>query len=93
MAKRPSLAHEEWHRRYAARDGISLEFVQWFRDACSRCFESDLSAAVPDDDLVKDLGMFDATWGDVDWDIFEEFENKFGKKLPTERPRAHQDVW
>jgi hypothetical protein len=87
LAKRPSLSHEDWHRRYGEANGISLEFVRWFRDTCSRSFEYDLSAALLEDDLVKDLGMFEATWGDVDWDILEEFEKQFGKKFVADKQK------
>ena len=82
LARRPSLKHEEWHARFAAPRGIPLRFVAWFRDTCSKYFEYDLSAALPDDRLTEDLGLFIATWGDTDWDIFEEFEGEFHCKRP-----------
>ena len=83
LSLRPTLSHEEWHRRFAADRGISLDFVRWFRDTCSQYFEYDLSAALPDDRLIDDLGMYDATWGDVDWDILEDYEGRFDAELPA----------
>ncbi len=61
LAQRPSRSHEEWHREFAAAHGIPLSFVAWYRDTCSKYFEYDLSAALPDDRLVEDLGFGDAT--------------------------------
>lgn len=84
LAQRSVLTHEEWHRRFAAGRGIPLDFVHWFRDACSKYFEFDLSAALPEDRLVEDLGMYAATWGDVDWDILEEYESLYGAKIPAD---------
>ena len=84
LAQRPVITHEEWHRRFAAEHGIPLNFVCWFRETCSNFFEYDLSAALPEDRLVEDLGMFDATWGDVDWDILEDFESRYGVKIPAD---------
>lgn len=83
LSQRQPLSHEEWCRRYAANDGIPLEFVAWFRDACSKYFEFDLSGALPTDRLCDDLGMYDATWGDVDWDILEDYEGEYGAKIPA----------
>lgn len=82
LSRRQPLTHEEWQRRFAP--DIPLDFVRWFRDACSRYFEFDLSAALPEDRLIEDLGLFYATWPDVDWDIFEDFETKFGAERPRE---------
>jgi len=82
LSQRQPLAHTEWQRRFAP--DIPLDFVCWFRDTCSRCFEFDLSAALPDDRLVEDLGMGRATWPDVDWDILEDYEGRFGAKIPSE---------
>jgi len=82
LAQRPSRSHEEWHREFAAAHGIPLSFVAWYRDTCSKYFEYDLSAALPDDRLVEDLGFGDATWSDADWDILEDYEAKFGCKRP-----------
>jgi hypothetical protein len=73
--------------QFAAPHGIPLEFVTWFRETCSRYFEFDLSAALPDDRLVEDLGMFDATWGDVDLDILEDYEKHYGTAFPRKRPQ------
>jgi len=81
LAGRTALSHEEWHRRFAADRTISLEFVRWFRDTCSKYFEYDLSAALPDDRLVEDLGMYDATWSDVDLDILEDYEARYRTQL------------
>jgi hypothetical protein len=81
LSQRPSLSHEEWHRRFAP--DIPLEFVSWFRDACSEYFEYDLSAALPEDRLVEDLGMYDATFSDVDMDILEDYEAHYHTKLPA----------
>ena len=83
LAQRPSRSHEEWHREFAAARGIPLSFVVWFRDTCSKYFEYDLSAALPEDRLVEDLGFGDATWDDADWDIIEDYEAKFGCKIPS----------
>jgi hypothetical protein len=83
LAGRPALTHEEWHRRYAGDRGIPLDFVRWFRNACSRHFEYDLSAALPGDGLVEDLGMCAATWADVEWDILEDCKQRYGGELPT----------
>lgn len=82
LSARPPLSSEEWHRRFAP--DIPLDFVRWFRDACAQYFEFDLSAALPDDRLVEDLGMYDATFSDVDTDIVEDYEARFGVKLPAE---------
>jgi hypothetical protein len=78
LPDRPALTHEEWHRRFAADWGIPLEFVRWFRNCCSRKFECDLSAALPGDRLIEDLGMCVATWGNVEWEIWEDC----GGRLP-----------
>lgn len=82
LAQRVSRSHEEWHREFAAPRGIPLSFVAWYRDTCSKYFEYDLSAALPDDRLVEDLGFSDATWSDADWDILEDYEAKFHCKRP-----------
>jgi len=81
LARRQTFTHDEWQRRFAP--DIPLEFVCWFRDTCSRCFEFDLSAALPDDRLAEDLGMYCATWPDVDLDILEDYEDRFGAKIPS----------
>jgi hypothetical protein len=86
LSQRESLSKEEWHRRFAEAKNIPLSFVSWFRDTCSKYFEYDLSAALPEDRLVEDLGLFEATWGDTDWDILEEYEGKFG----CDRPRSEE---
>ena len=82
LAQRPTLTHEEWRRQFAT--GIPLDFVRWFRDACSQYFEFDLSAAVPDDRLIEDLGMYDATFGDIDMDILEDYEARYSAKIPDD---------
>ena len=82
MAQRPCRSHEEWHREFAAPRGIPLSFVVLYRDTCSKYFEYDLSAALPDDRLVEDFGFGDATWSDADWDILEAYEAEFGCKRP-----------
>ncbi len=82
LSQRPALSHEEWHRRFAP--DIPLDFVSWFRDTCSKYFEYDLSAALPDDRWVEDLGLYDATFGDVDMDILEDYEARYGAKLPDD---------
>jgi hypothetical protein len=87
LAQRPVRSHEEWHRDFAEAQGIPLSFVIWYRDTCSKNFEYDLSAALPDDRLREDLGMFDATWGDVDLDIVEDYESHYGVKLITHPPQ------
>ena len=82
LSARPALSNEEWQHRFAP--DTPLEFVRWFRDACSQYFEYDLSAALPDDRMIEDLGMYDATFSDVDMDIVEDYEARFGVKLPAE---------
>jgi AcrR family transcriptional regulator len=82
LAERPSRFHDEWHRDFAAARGIPLSFVAWYLDTCSKYFGYDLSAALPDDRLVEDLGFSDATWSDADWDILEDYEAQFGCKSP-----------
>jgi hypothetical protein len=82
LSQRQPLTHEEWQRRYAPE--IPLEFVSWFRDTCSRYFEFDLSAALPEDRLVEDLGMYRATWPDVDWDILEDYGSRFKSGISSE---------
>ena len=72
----------EWHRRFAP--DIPLDFVRWFRDACSQHFEYALSAALPDDRLVEDLGMYDATFSDVDMDILEDYEARYRARIPDD---------
>ena len=84
LARRPALTHDEWHRRFVAARGIPLDFVVWFRDMCAKNFEFDLSAAIPEDRLFEDLGLHDATWGDVALDIVEDFEERFTVRLPDE---------
>ena len=86
LSRRQPLTHEEWQQRFAP--DIPLDFVCWFRDACSRYFEFDLSAALPSDRLIEDLGMFDATWPDVSWDILEDFGTKFRAEIPEDEPRV-----
>lgn len=80
LAQRPSRSHEEWHREFAP--DIPPSFIAWFRDTCSKYFGYDLSAALPSDRLVEDLGFGDATWSDADWDIIEDFEAEFRCKRP-----------
>ena len=82
LAQRASRSHEEWHREFADARGIPLSFVVWYRDTCSKYFGYDLSAALPDDRLIEDLGFFDATWSDADWDILEGYDAEFGCKRP-----------
>ena len=84
LAQRPPLSHEEWHRRFAGTGGIPLQFIVWFRDTCSRCFGYDLSGALPEDRLVDDLGARDATWGDLDLDLLQEYQDYYGTPFPTE---------
>jgi len=72
LSRRPALSNAEWHNRYTQAYKIPIEFTSWYRETCSKCFEYDLSGALPDDRLVDDLGLYDATWGDTDWDILEE---------------------
>jgi len=81
LAQRPSRSHEEWRRDFAPE--IPLSFIAWYRETCSKCFGYDLSAALPDDRLVEDLGFSDATWSDADWDLLEDFEGQFGCKRPA----------
>ena len=57
LAQRPSRSHEEWQREFAPE--MPLSFIAWYRDTCSKYFGYDLSAALPDDRLVEDLGFFD----------------------------------
>jgi hypothetical protein len=82
LAGRPRFSHEDWQHRFAP--DIPLDFVRWFRDACSQHFEYDLSAALPDDRLVEDLGMYDATFSDVDMDILEGYEARYHAKIPDD---------
>jgi hypothetical protein len=82
LSGRTPLTDAEWHSRFAASEGIPLEFVVWFREMCSKNFEFDLSGALPDDKLREDLGMNEATWGDTSWDLIEDYEEHFGVKLP-----------
>ena len=85
LAGRAALSHEDWFRRFAKDRGIPLHFVVWFRETCSRCFGYDLSAALPDDRLLEDLGARDATWSDLDLDILEEYKEYYGVPFPTEQ--------
>jgi hypothetical protein len=82
LSERPTLSHEDWQRRFTP--DIPLDFVRWFRDACSQYFEYDLSAALPDDKLVEELGMYDATFSDVDMDILEDYEARYHAKIPDD---------
>jgi hypothetical protein len=82
LSPRPLHSHEEWQHRFAP--DIPLDFVRWFRDTCSQYFEYDLSAALPDDRLIEDLGMYDATFGDVDMDILEDYEARYHAKIPDD---------
>lgn len=81
LAERPTFSSEEWHQQFAAAKGIPLSFVSWFRETCSKYFGYDLSAALPTDRLVEDLGMYEATYSDIEMDIIEDFEAKYGTKL------------
>jgi hypothetical protein len=86
LSARPPLSNEQWQCRFAP--DIPLDFVSWFRDMCSKNFEFDLSAALPEDRLVEDLGMFDATFSDVDMDILEDFEARYHARIPDDgQPR------
>lgn len=80
LAQRHSRSHEEWQREFAP--DIPFSFVAWYRDTCSKYFDYNLSAALPSDRLVEDLGFSDATWSDADWDIVEDFEAKFRCNRP-----------
>jgi hypothetical protein len=82
LSRRQPLTHEEWQRRFAP--DVPIDFVCWFRDTCSRRFEFDLSAALPDDRLIEDLGLYRATWPDVDVDILEDFGSRFRVKAPSD---------
>lgn len=82
LSQRPTLSHEEWHRRFAPE--VPLGFVRWFRETCSRYFEYDLSAALPDDRLIEDLGLYDATFGDVDMDILEDYGARYRATIPDD---------
>ena len=82
LTRRPALTHEEWQRRFASH--IPLGFVRWFRDVCSRHFDYDLSCALPGDRLVEDLGMYDATFSDVDMDILEDYEARYDANIPAD---------
>ena len=84
LAQRPALTHEQWHEQFAAPLGISFEFVRWFRDTCSEHFGYDLAGALPDDHLVEDLGMYVATWQDVDLDILNDYQARFHAELPSD---------
>jgi hypothetical protein len=87
LADRPSMSDQEWHTRFASAHGIPLSFVIWFRKVCSDSFGYDLSAALPDDRLIEDLGLFGGTWDDVDLDILEDYEFKFGLDLQDDALR------
>lgn len=86
LSTRPSLCDEEWQHRFAS--DIPLDFVGWFRSACSESFDYGLSAALPDDRLVEDLGMYDATFSDVDMDILEDYEARYHAKIPDHEQRC-----
>ena len=49
-----------------------------------QCFGYDLEKATVTDELIKDLRMFKATWGDVDMDALEVFEERFMIESPTD---------
>jgi hypothetical protein len=80
LAQRASRSHEQWRHEFAP--DIPISFVAWYRDTCSKYFGYDLSAALPSDRLVEDLGFGEATWSDADWDIVEDFEAEFDCKRP-----------
>ncbi|MBM3881208.1 MAG: hypothetical protein FJ387_16045 [Verrucomicrobia bacterium] len=82
LGRRPSFDHREWQERFAPE--IPVEFVAWYRETCSRCFGYDLSGARPEDQLTDDLGMYRATFSDIDMDILEDYESRFGAQLPPE---------
>ena len=85
LSQRPVLSDEDWHQRFYSETSIPLTFTTWVRKVLSKYFRYDLSKAVPDDLLVQDLGLYEATWSDTDWDIFEDFQATFDADLP------HQD--
>jgi hypothetical protein len=80
LSKRSTLSDEEWHQQDITTKEIPLSFVSWFRATCSTYFGYDLSAALPTDRLVEDLGMYEATFSDIEMDIIEDFEAKYGTK-------------
>jgi len=71
LSQRPVLSDEDWHQRFYLGTNIPLTFTAWVRKALSTYLGYDLTRAVPGDRLVQDLGLFEATWDDTDWDIFE----------------------
>ncbi|MAG55634.1 MAG: hypothetical protein CMJ83_05015 [Planctomycetes bacterium] len=81
LAQLPSLSDAEWITQRSGSTPIPPAFVSWFRKCLEECFEFNLSAAAPDCRLVEDLGMFDATWSDVTWDIDDAFESAFGFQI------------
>ena len=82
LSNRTTLTDEEWYSQYSNEIGASLEFIQWFRSTCTNVFGYNLSSAIPSDRLIEDLGMYKATWGDVDWDLLEIFEGEYGLTVP-----------
>jgi hypothetical protein len=85
LSQRPALSDEDWHQRFYSETTIPLTFTTWVRKTLSKYFGYDVSRAVPDDRLVQDLGLFEATWDDTDWDIFEDFQGTLDADL------LHQD--
>jgi len=84
LSQRPVLSDEDWHQRFYSETTIPLTFTTWVRKALSKYFGYDLSRAVPDDRLVRDLGLYEATWDDTHWDIFEDFQGTFDTDLPPQ---------
>jgi hypothetical protein len=84
LSQRPALSDEDWHQQFYSETNIPSTFTAWVRKAFSTYFGYDLTRAVPGDRLTQDLGLFEATWGDTDWDIFEEFQAVFDADLPNQ---------
>lgn len=84
LSQRPVLSDEDWHQRFYSETSIPTTFTARVRKVLSTYFGYDLTRAVPGDRLVRDLGLFEATWDDTDRDIFEEFQVTFDADLPRQ---------
>ena len=84
LRARSSLGDKEWYKTNIPDSDIPEDFVSWFRATCSQCFGYDLEKATVTDELIKDLRMFKGTWGDVDMDVLEAFEERFMIEPPTD---------
>jgi hypothetical protein len=87
LAVRPNLSDTEWASRLEPAVAVPAAFVGWFRRSASRAFGFDLSAALPSDRLMEDLGLYEATWSDAEMDVDVDVECDFNVQIPDDSAR------